>query len=62
MMKIAAETASEHTMRLLIRVALRSANKPKLTKITVSHETRIVSKGVEKAFPADSTNINQRVS
>src|SRR5215470_4761004 len=58
--KIAPETASAETKRLLTAVALKGAKRPKLTKMTLSQRTSTTSRGSETELVACSY-ISQRV-
>src|ERR1700728_1825713 len=62
MMKIAAEAASAQMISVTTTVALRGANRPKLTKMATSHETTTASSGLGMDVCSDCRYINQLVS
>jgi hypothetical protein len=59
MIKIAPETAREPISRVMITVGLGGAMRPKLTKITTSHETSTTSKGIDRELLSDCMKANQ---
>jgi hypothetical protein len=59
--RMAAETESAETSKLVSTVALAGANRPKLTKMLVSQKTTTISNGMETEM-APCAYCNQRVS
>ena len=59
MMKTAPETASAQATSVTNIVLVRGANRPKLMKMKVNHETTTASKGNERELCSVPRNINQ---